>query len=178
MAEKRTIKARDIIADVRLGLNDTELMKKYDLSVGGLKSVLERLVEAKALAEYELQSRVFLAQESTATRAMRTRARGYLLFSIPVYDTDNLEGEGWLVDIEEQGIQTIGVDAQVGEVKSLLIRSDEFVDVYPFGVDAECRWLETDETEGGVRAGFLIVSITAWALGELRKLKKLVTFSD
>lgn len=178
MPEKRSIKAREIIIDVRSGLTDTELMNKYRLSAGRLKYVLERLVEAKALEESELLSRIFLAQESTATRAMRARARSYLLFTIPVYDTDNLEVEGWLIDIEEQGLQTIGLQAIVGEVKSLLIRSDEFVDVYPFGIDAECRWVERDETEGNVSVGFRIVGITPWARGELRKLRRLVTFSD
>jgi len=178
VSEKRSIKAREIIRDVRSGLTETELMKKYRLSSGRLKSVLERLVEAKILEESELQSRIVLAQESTGTRAMRSRTRGYLLFSIPVYDTDNLEVEGWLIDIEEQGLQTNGLKAEVGEVKSLLIRSDEFVDVYPFGIDAECRWVEPDEAEGNLSAGFRIISITPWALQQLRKLRKLVTFSE
>jgi hypothetical protein len=178
VAEKRSIKAREIIRDVRSGLTDTELMNKYRLSTGRLKYVLDRLVEAKALETSELQSRISLAQESTATRAVRARTRSYLLFSIPVYDTENLQVEGWLVDIEEKGLQISGIQADVGEVKSLLIRSDEFVDVYPFGIDAECRWVEPDETEGSVRAGFEIVSITKWAMEELQKLKRLVTFSD
>lgn len=178
MSEKRSIKARDVIKDIRSGLTDSQLMEKYQLSEGRLKHVFEKLVDAKALDESEIRDRVTLAQESTSGRSARRMSRGYLMFSIPVYDTDNIEIEGWLVDLNQTGLQVSGIEAAVGDSRSLLIRADEFVDVYPFGFDAKCRWVEPDETQGVLNVGFEITGISSWGLQELRKLISLVTLSD
>ncbi len=57
MSQKRKIKASEIVRDIRAGLTDFELMKKYQLSSKGLKSVMEKLLQAKAITQAEFDWR-------------------------------------------------------------------------------------------------------------------------
>jgi uncharacterized protein (DUF433 family) len=52
------VKARDMVNDIRDGLNDAQLMEKYDLSAKGLQSVFTKLLEANALRRQELDRRI------------------------------------------------------------------------------------------------------------------------
>jgi len=52
------VKARDMVTDIRDGLNDAQLMEKYDLSAKGLQSVFAKLLEANALRRQELDRRI------------------------------------------------------------------------------------------------------------------------
>jgi hypothetical protein len=60
---KAQIKASDLVQDVRMGLDDDELMKKYELSSTQLASVFTRLVEAKRVTQAELDTRCLLEIE-------------------------------------------------------------------------------------------------------------------
>ena len=64
---KRTIKARDFVNDIGLGLSDPQLMSKYGLSLKGLQSVFSKLVQAKAILPEELFDRVPLLGEDSVT---------------------------------------------------------------------------------------------------------------
>ena len=48
---KTKIEAKKVLDDIRAGLDDAALMEKYNLSIKGLHSVLEKLVTLKALNE-------------------------------------------------------------------------------------------------------------------------------
>ena len=61
---KQKISAKDLIADLRAGMDDPALMKKYGLSAQGLQSAFKKLVEAKALKQSELENRVPLAEKT------------------------------------------------------------------------------------------------------------------
>lgn len=54
MSNKRKVKAKDIVNDIRSQMTDAELMAKYSLSAKGLQSVFEKLIEMKAMARAEL----------------------------------------------------------------------------------------------------------------------------
>ena len=94
---------------------------------------------------------------------------------MPVYDTSDLHAEGFLEDVSESGIRVVGMNVSEGDERTLMIRSDEFVDVYPFVFDATCRWRETADQTGDVVAGFEITNISDGSRGELRKLISLIT---
>jgi hypothetical protein len=57
------IRANDLIADIRNGMDDDGLMKKYQLSPTQLATVFTRLVEAKSMTQAELDTR-FLIMDS------------------------------------------------------------------------------------------------------------------
>jgi len=61
---KRKIDARQALNDVLSGMNDQTLMQKYALSATGLKSLLDKLVEAGLIKESEVEDRASLSQRT------------------------------------------------------------------------------------------------------------------
>lgn len=57
----RKISARQIRGDIRLGLNDIELMNKYDLTSKQLEEILRQLVEVGVITHMELYERTRLS---------------------------------------------------------------------------------------------------------------------
>ncbi len=64
---KRVIKAKEVIADIRGGMNDLELTEKYKLTPHGLESVLGHLVDSGLIGERELEDR----EQLTASQIIR-----------------------------------------------------------------------------------------------------------
>ncbi len=76
MQVKRTIKAKDIVNDIRKGLTDSQLMGRYGLSVKGLQGVFTKLVQAKAILPEELFDRApVLAEDSVTVESIRMDPR-------------------------------------------------------------------------------------------------------
>jgi hypothetical protein len=171
MSNKRKITAKDIVADVRAGLTNAQLMEKYQLSPVALNGIFEKLVNAQILLELELSGREWGTSEpSEGLTATTEAARSYVMFQLPIYDLDDMTVEGHVLDISERELMAEGIAAQVGDVKRLLIQADEFADVYPFSFDAVCRSLENEGGPEELTATFEIASISEVGCGELRKL--------
>lgn len=62
------IKAREFMTDIRSGMDDPSLMRKYDLTHEGLQKVFEKLVEADFITVMELHERSRLS-ETQVTKA-------------------------------------------------------------------------------------------------------------
>jgi hypothetical protein len=54
---KRAVSANEILADIKAGMNDGALMRRYGLSAPGLQSVFAKLFKAGALTGSELERR-------------------------------------------------------------------------------------------------------------------------
>jgi hypothetical protein len=54
MAEKKTISAREVVADIKVGMTDDQLMAKHLLSAKGLESLKSKLVAAGLITEADL----------------------------------------------------------------------------------------------------------------------------
>src|SRR5208283_5737299 len=54
---KREIFAKEILNDIKSGMDDVNLMQKYKVTVKGLDSVLQKLLTAGLISERELNSR-------------------------------------------------------------------------------------------------------------------------
>jgi hypothetical protein len=61
---KRKITGRDVLKDIKAGMDDPALMDKYKLSSQGLQSVFSKLVNAGVLTEAELDSRVPISERT------------------------------------------------------------------------------------------------------------------
>lgn len=173
---KRRIVIRDFIKDVLAGKSEFDLMHTYELDAWGLSNALEKMVEIRAITLEQLLERLPSFQFSTQGSDRRQLPRQYVLFSFPVYVANDLGIEGFVNDITERGLQAAGIRCQVGEAKSLLIRADEFADIYPFVFDATCRWINEEDPYGEFVAGFEITDISAGGLFELRKLITMLAF--
>lgn len=177
MTTKRKLRAKEVLADIKAGMSNTELMERYSLSGKGLRKVFQKLLEAKALTEAEVDERYSLAEDTGEISMLRDHVRSHVVFSIPVYETGNLSREGWIVDISELGLQVEGLDVAVGEIKSLMIKADEFADIFPFAFDAQCRWVKHVAPHQELRAGFEIVDISDKGAEELLKVMQALTIS-
>ena len=65
---KRKISAKDLLTDIRSGLDDDQIMEKYQLTPTQLENVFGKLVEADFITVVELHERARLS-ESQVTRA-------------------------------------------------------------------------------------------------------------
>ena len=67
MAEqKKTVSAKEIVADIRAGATDEFLMNKYGLSKKGLQSIFQKLINAKVITQAELDRRASAVEEIEA----------------------------------------------------------------------------------------------------------------
>lgn len=54
---KRRVSAKEVLADIKIGLTDAALMKKYRLSAKGLDNLFSRLLKEKLISEGDLYTR-------------------------------------------------------------------------------------------------------------------------
>lgn len=106
----------------------------------------------------------------------RRTPRSFLFFLVPVYDASDPAVEGRLNDISEHGLQVAGISSSPGDLKTLIVRADGFVNVSSFQVTAECRWTHTEDPGGECVAGFRITAVSDTDLEELKKLIQLTAF--
>lgn len=57
MSERKTISARQVVADIKAGMIDADLMRKYTLSASGLQSLFDKLLKANLISAQQLASR-------------------------------------------------------------------------------------------------------------------------
>jgi len=57
MQRQHSINARELIADIRLGVTDFQLIQKYSVSPRGLEALLRHLVDMGLITETELEER-------------------------------------------------------------------------------------------------------------------------
>ena len=53
----RRLKAKELVKDIRSGMDDYQLLKKYGLSESQLESVFQKLIEADFITSLELWER-------------------------------------------------------------------------------------------------------------------------
>ena len=71
MSQKRTIKTRDVVNDIRARMSDTGLMEKYDLSAKGLQSIFAKLISIKAITQNEVDRRPAAYNDTVVIREIK-----------------------------------------------------------------------------------------------------------
>jgi hypothetical protein len=175
---KKAIDMGKIVADVESGLGDVPIMEKYQLSPADYMAILKKLRENRAVRAGAVRGRIEALKHSDATLEMRAVPRQYVVFSIPIYDAQDQSLLGLVNDITESGLQVEGIKTRVGEVRSFAIRSDVFPLKSPIVFDAECRWVQAQETNEQYLAGFEITMISEVCLEQLRELIKQLTIGE
>ncbi len=165
---KVKIRAKDIVPDIRAGMNNASLMEKYELSSKGLLSIFTKLIDAGIIKSHELQDRIPGALDTVDLSQLRTTARCYPAMTLRIYDVNDLEGEYFVGDISTQGILVMGIECEPGDTKSFIIRGEQINSSDALQFDAGCRWTEKDPF---IKAGFEIKIISD---DDLIKLKELI----
>ncbi|MGB6066192.1 MAG: PilZ domain-containing protein [Desulfomonilaceae bacterium] len=169
MVAEREISAKEIVNDIVSEIGDNELMDKYRLTFRGLQSVYRQLVESKVIESDFLKGRI--VPEPGAEKTMITRSpRKEIYVPLPVEDTTNPDVRGTVVNIGERGLGVKGLRAEIGQIRKLTIRPDEFFRLRSFTLKAKCRWVKPADDGREMSAGFEIVGIAQENLQELRIL--------
>jgi hypothetical protein len=201
METKRTIRAKEVVTDIRKGMTNAGLMEKYELSSKGLISIFNKL-SAAGFGPDELNGRVppskdtvtfernklaqdtvalernegeCLTEDSVALARKRRVQRNYLMMRVPICDANDTSLEGHVRDITPKGLQVAGLKAKTGDTMNFLIRPDDVAEVPPFTLEAECRWAKNETGDGGVVAGFEITDISKEGLAQLQMLIRSLT---
>ncbi len=176
--QKRVIKAKDVVNDIREGMTDSQPMGKYGLSVKGLQGVFTKLVQAKTILPEELFDRApVLAEDSVTVDYIRMDPRQKLEITIRVSDAIDPRQVGILRDLSLVGIGVRGIETRRGEVRTLTVEASQMLPVDNFSVEAVCRWVKRRRSEGIVDAGFEITGISAEDKKQVNKLIKFMTLS-
>lgn len=75
---KRKISAKEIVVDIRSGMDDAQLQRKYGLSDEALESVFDKLMNAGAITESEIRNRVASASHERPEDREGSHAKGTL----------------------------------------------------------------------------------------------------
>lgn len=178
MTQKREIRAKDFIGDIRAGMADSALMNKYKLTPRGLQSVFRKLVRLKAIKSEEVYSRPQLQQDSLVVMPARQLERYYLDFDLPIFETKNPANSGFVCDVHEKGVGVRGLDAEVGYTGLFAIQLDPLMSGEPLVLELTCRWARLLNNEDTKRSGFEITKISHFDSKRLNELIQLVTFGD
>lgn len=170
------ISTRKIVQDVGARMSPQDLIDKYLLSPRGLRKVLTKLIEVKAIERADLGEELEAYLIRVEHVEARELERYYLDFDLPIFAGGSNQIQGRVRDITEKGIGTIGIPADIDEMKKLEIRHQKYVLIKPFMFQAKCRWIKQEGAEGQYLAGFQIIDISDEAVKELQYLLRLVTF--
>ncbi len=175
---RHIIKAKEIIADIRSGMTEGDLMNKYGVSRKGLQNAFRQLVLARAVTSHELTMVLGLPYESQEPENLRQAPRYYLDFELPIHELEHPEIEGIVRDLAEGGVGVIGIETEVDEIKTFVILGDEFGAVDPFQFEAQCRWVNRQDPGEPIMSGFRITNIEDQHRRSLHQLIRIVTVED
>lgn len=179
MSAQRTIKARELVADIRSRVSDFELMEKYQLTFAQLEKVLAKLVEKDALRQEELQERG--AHFDNPENRVRTRRapREYLMIPLPIQQTADPSIAGFITDLSEQGFRAKGLATALDEKNVFVIGTKDLKNYAPFTVEAVCRWTRFDFSQDGqYEAGFEILEMSKRDRLVVRKMMEELGLGD
>lgn len=169
MKIKRQIPADQMVADIRAGMTNVQLMKKHRLSSSMLEKVFKKLQDAKMITARDLNGRLPLQKEQILDDFVRQEPRCYTIIKLPITDMDNLDADCYVRELTEKGLRVGNLSVSVGEKKNFLIQASEYADVQPFSFEAECRWVKTKTNAERQMAGFEITRISDDDLHQLKE---------
>jgi len=171
---RRRLNLKEILSDITRGVSQADLMEKYDLSAEMLRKVSQKLLAARGIRTVA-DGPDTVIEECPDYIATRELVRHEVDFDLPVYEASRPDMHGMVQDVSEEGLGLAGIQANVGDVKTLVVMGDEFGEFSSFEFQGYCRWGFTDAEDGTSLTGFAISKISKSDLEELRKLVRLVT---
>ncbi len=178
MRLKRQIPAGPVVADIRAGMTNAELMSKYRVSATMLEKIFKKLLDANTVTPRDLDGRRLSPQEGVMHGPIRQEPRCLTIMRLPITDMDNLNGDFHVKELSEKGLRIGNLSANVGERKNFLIQASEYADVQPFSFEAECRWAKNETNGERPVAGFEITRISDDDLRQLREFIQTATICE
>ena len=79
---------------------------------------------------------------------MRELPRHYLAIAVEIHEAKRPEIRGMLSNITEKGIAMTGMSARVGDTKTFVIPTGDFIKSDPIMFEARCQWAEEERDTG------------------------------
>jgi hypothetical protein len=172
------IHAAQMLADLKAGLSERELMNKYKLSPKRLQKLVEVLVKKNSKLHDELYRKSSVYRNITEYLASRRSKRIRVPVAIRVYDKAESQ-RGFLRDLSTNGIRVAGIRSEVGQSKVLLMPLEEVAESEPLEFTAVCRWSK----EKGINkkypvSGFEIIEMSEDSRTRFLELIESLRFHD
>lgn len=171
MSGKQVVLGDDFVKDLRGGMVDQELMKKYNLTPRGLGTLFRNLVNAEVIGFREL-IRIASGQLNLPEMIaeLRIRDRKELEFLLPIADAEQPENVGLVYDISDDGVGTRGLKTDVHEIMTLMIPADDYFRVEPVIFKGVCCWVEPKKDRWESAAGFRVEKLVRGSLTGLQDI--------
>jgi hypothetical protein len=176
LESKRIVNAKEIIDDIRSGMDDPQLMRKYKLTSKGLQSAFTKLINNRLMTVEEVYGQRRSEDEDTVIiDDMTLIQKHFLTITAPICEAGRPEVVGRLQEVTERGLTISGLEARIGEIKSLAVPCRQFLKVDKIEFEAKCLWTKKHRVTKEWSAGFQITKIDAKSLAELRDLIQILT---
>jgi Mor family transcriptional regulator len=164
-----------VLADIRAGVNRSDLRKKYGLTDETLREVIKKLLAAEGKRSADDDGPETLIEEPDEFLTTHEFVRHEVDFDLPVYEADRPETLGMVRDVSEAGMSVTGIEASEGDIKTLVVLGDELGQFSSFEFEGYCRWCFTDSVDRTCFAGFAIQKISKTDARELKRLVHTIT---
>jgi Mor family transcriptional regulator len=169
----RKINLLAVLADIRAGMSQPDLLKKYGISESVFRQLTKKLLAAQGI-------RLATDAETVIMEPFEFPAGSELVthevdFDLPAYEADRPDTHGMVREVSEESMSVAGIEAAVGDTKTLVVLGDELGQFSSFEFDGSCLWSFVDAEEGTCLAGFAIIKISKADAQELRKLLRVLT---
>jgi hypothetical protein len=173
-----TVNVKSLVDDIRAGMGRSDLTAKHGLSVRALQGIVTHLLDSGTVSRDELYGDLRQHGDTIFPDSIRCQTRCDVDFETIVYEASRPHIQGKVRDITEDGVGVLGLQADVDQIRTLVILGDALGEVETFEFEAKCRWIDRDGASSVFASGFQIVKISERDLTELRKFVRLVTFAD
>ncbi len=163
MSPKTKIPLRDFLADFQVGMTDTELIDKYQISPNQLRSLFKRLLDRQIIDPIAFEAWQIFGN-SDVPLDIRKYPRIVLESQPRIHEVANPGNRGIVVNVSLHGLAVRGLRARFDEMMTLVVPWSEVTPFGPILIDARCRWLETSEGCENPVCGFYVVVVggTNW----------------
>lgn len=177
MAPKAPIDSAQMISDIRAGMIDAQIMRKYNLSAHSLRDTYSYLIENGNIRLQEVFRRPvwYNAAEDDPRRRL---PRHYLSLLLPITVANKPEQAGWVSDINDEGFSARGIEMEAGDVQTFAMKPRQPLEVGEILCEAECQWKGEEGPDDVPVCGFRITRISKQDLEELRKFIRFVTMGN
>jgi hypothetical protein len=175
--EGRLLAPKEVLIDIKNGLGMSEIMEKHGLSTRNLQGIVTILLDAKLIDRKDLYGEFHDFVDTVFPEYTRQAPRIAPDTRILIYDSERPEVQGHLMDINEDGIGVVGIDAKKDEIKTLVILGDAYGESEPIELKGLCRWAHLGEGGDTPIAGFQIVGIDQENMKELEALVRQLTLN-
>ena len=175
---KQFINARDAVNCIQSGMNADQVMKRYQISESNLRNLLKQLVDGGHVSEEECLRWSDLSTDRYDEVRLRLSPSHELSVLTLMHDSACQQIRGRLQKIGEDELAIVGIDAAVGETRTLIIPAKPYLDRDNIWLEARCSQAGEDKHGSPTSTNFQITAISEEHRANLRELALLLSESS